>query len=154
MTGPVLWTITIWNSNHASENLRTMNDFNFANFFSNRVMACSAKGASYCYFRKAVSNNVFQKILLNFISFSISFLPTFCQGGCFLLAEDYGKYALRKEPVIAPFVVRCKTATSRKCSSWMSLVFTVICSVNFIFVHHLLIMNRVLYNRSRSLFFS
>ena len=28
MTAPVLWTITILNSNHALENLRTMNDFN------------------------------------------------------------------------------------------------------------------------------
>ena len=117
VTTLALWTITILNPCSALENLRSMNDFNFTNFFSNRVMACSAKGASYCCFRKAASNNVFQKFLLiNFISFSISFLPTFCQGSCFLPTEDYGKYALRKEPVIAPFIVRFKTATSRKSS--------------------------------------
>ena len=74
MTAPVLWTITILNSNRALENLRAMNDFSVTNFFSNSVMACSAKGASYCCFHKAVSNNVFHKLLLiNFISFSISF---------------------------------------------------------------------------------
>ena len=127
LTGPVLLTITIWNSNRALENLRKMNDFNFTNVFSKRVMTCFAKGASYCCFRKAVSNNAFQKILLNFISFIISFLLAFCQGGCFLLIEDYGKNALRKELVIAPFVVRFKTATLRKSSWWISLAFTVIC---------------------------
>ena len=60
VTGPVLWTITILNANRALENLRTANDFNFTKFFTKRVMACSAKGASYCCFRKAISNNVFQ----------------------------------------------------------------------------------------------
>ena len=54
MTALALWTITILNSNRALENLRTMDDFNFTNFFSNRVMACSPKAASYCYFLKAV----------------------------------------------------------------------------------------------------
>ena len=127
VTGPVLLTITIWNSNRALENLRTMNDFNFTHFFSERVVAWSTKGASFCCFRKAVSNNVFQKILLNFINFSISFLLAFCQRGCFLLIEDYGKNALRKELVIAPFVEKFKTATSRKSSWWISLVFPVIC---------------------------
>ena len=117
VTGPVLWTIKILNANRALENLRTMNDFNFTNFFSKRMMACSAKGASYCCFRKAVSNNVFQKVLLiNFISFSISFSLAFCQGRYFLLIEDYGRYVLRKKPVIALFAVRFKTATSRKSS--------------------------------------
>ena len=65
----------------------------------------------HCCLRKAVSNNVFQKFLLiNFISFSISFLLAFCQGGCLLLIEDYEKYAVRMKPVIDPFVVRFKTA--------------------------------------------
>ena len=121
VTALVLWTITILNPSRALENLRSMDDFSFTNVFSKRVMACSAKGASYCCFRKAVSNNVFQKFLLiNFTSFSISFLLAFCQGGCFQPIEDYGKYALRNEPVIAPFVVRFKTATSRKSSWWIS----------------------------------
>ena len=117
VTASVLWTITVLNSNRALDNLGTINDFNFTNFFSNKVMACSAKGTSYCCFRKAVSNKVFQKVLLiNFIRFSILFLLALCQGGCFLIIEDYGKYALRKEPAIAPFAVRLKTATSRKSS--------------------------------------
>ena len=34
----------------------------------------------------------------------------------FLPIEDYGKYALRKETVITAFVVRFKTATSRRSS--------------------------------------
>ena len=139
MTAPVLWTITILNSNRALENLRA---FSVTNFFSNRVMACSAKGASYCCFRKAISNNAFQKFLLiNFISFSISFLLAFCRGGCFLPIEDYGKYALRREPVIAPFVVWFKTATSRKSSWWISFFFSIYNNLlnRFIFVHHLLI---------------
>ena len=115
VTGPVLWAITILNANSALENLRPLNDF--TNIFSNRVMTCSAKGASYCCFRKAVSNNVFQKVLLiNFISFRILFSLAFCQGRYFLLKEDYGRYALRKELVIALFVVRFKTAISRKSS--------------------------------------
>ena len=42
VTASVLWTITILNYNHALENLRTMNDFNFTNFFSDRVMGCSS----------------------------------------------------------------------------------------------------------------
>ena len=104
MSALVLWTITISNPSRALENLRSMNDFNFTNFFSNRVMASSAKGASYCCFRKAVSNNVSQKFLLiDFTSFGISFLLAFCQGGGFLSIEDYGKYALRKEPVLCSF---------------------------------------------------
>ena len=57
------------NFNLALENLRTMNDFNFTNFLSDREMGFSTEGASYCCFRKAVSNNCFQKVLLiTFIS--------------------------------------------------------------------------------------
>ena len=118
VTALILWTITILNPSRALENLRSMNDFNFTNFFSNRVIACSAKGASYCCFRKAVSKNLFQKFLLiNFISFSISFLLAFCQGGCFLPIE---LWKVCSKPVIAPFTVRLKTATSRKSSWWIS----------------------------------
>ena len=52
----VLWTISI-----------------LLTFYSDRVMGCSTKGASYDCFRKAVPNNFFQKVLLmNFISVSIS----------------------------------------------------------------------------------
>ena len=116
VTPPVLWTITMLNFNRALENLGTMNNFNFTNIFSDRVMACPTKGASYCCFCKAVSNNFQQVLLINFISFSVSFLLAFCQGGCFLLIEDYGKCTLRKEPVIAPFVQWFKTATLRKSS--------------------------------------
>ena len=36
VTATVLWPITILNYNHALENLRTINDFNFTNFFSDR----------------------------------------------------------------------------------------------------------------------
>ena len=64
MTTSELWTITILNYNYALENLRTMNDFNFANFFSDRVMGSSTSGASYYCFRKAVSSNFFQNVLL------------------------------------------------------------------------------------------
>ena len=74
----VLWTITILNYNHALENFRTMNDFNFTNFFSDRVMGCSTEGTSYYCFHKAGSDNFFQKVLLiNFTSFSISIVLAF-----------------------------------------------------------------------------
>ena len=57
-------TITMLNFNHALENLRNMDDFNFTNFLSDREMGCSTEGASYCCFCKAISNNYFQKVLL------------------------------------------------------------------------------------------
>ena len=48
-----------------------MGDINFTNFLSDRLMGCYPEGASYCCFRKTVSNNIFQKVLLiNFISTS------------------------------------------------------------------------------------
>ena len=82
------------NFNHSLENLRTMDDINFTNFHSDRVIggnsyccasywcflefifaklplciAPSPEGPSYCCFRKAVLSNFFQKVLLtNFIS--------------------------------------------------------------------------------------
>ena len=63
-------------------------------------MGCSMEGASYCYFRKAVSNNFFQQVLLiNFISTYANLLQHFIFAR-FLLIEDYGECALRKEPVI------------------------------------------------------
>ena len=65
----LLWIITIINFNGALEILRTKDNFDFTNFLNNRVMRCSTKGASHCCFRKAVSNNYFQNLLLiNFIS--------------------------------------------------------------------------------------
>ena len=51
--------------NRALENLRTTDDFNFTNFLTNREMGCSTEGTSYCCFRKAVSNNYYQKVLLD-----------------------------------------------------------------------------------------
>ena len=51
------------NFNRALENLRTMDDFNFTNFLSDREIGYSTQSVSYCCFRKAVSNNYFQKVL-------------------------------------------------------------------------------------------
>ena len=62
VTASVLCTITVLNYNCALENLRTMNDFNFTNFFSDRVMGCSTEGASYYCLLKAVSNSFFQSL--------------------------------------------------------------------------------------------
>ena len=57
------------NFKHALENLRTMDDYSFTNFIRDREMGCSTEGANHCCFRKAVSNNYFQKVLLvTFIS--------------------------------------------------------------------------------------
>ena len=69
-------------------------------FFSDRVRGCPMEGASYCCFCKAVSNNFFQQVLLiNIISTYANLLQHFIFAR-FLLIEDYGKCALRKEPVI------------------------------------------------------
>ena len=63
-------------------------------------MGCYMEGASYCYFRKAVSNNFFlQVLLINIISTYANLLQHFIIAR-FLLKADYGKCALRKEPVI------------------------------------------------------
>ena len=65
-------------------------------------MGCSTKGASYCCFPKAVSNIFFQRVfktLINFISTYANLLQHF-NFVPFLLIEDYGKCALRNEPVI------------------------------------------------------
>ena len=108
MTASVLWAITILNFNRALENLRTINNFNFTNIFSDRVMGCSTEGP-VAAFAKRFQTTSFRKylLLINFISFSISFFPRF------LLLEDFGECALRKEPVIAPFVERFETAALR-----------------------------------------
>ena len=106
----LLWTIAIINFNRALESLRTKDNFSFSNFLINTVMRCSTKGASHCCFRKAVSNNYFQKFLLiNFISTCSNWLKNFSFIH-FLLIKGYGKYSLRKESVIAPFVEWFKTA--------------------------------------------
>ena len=63
-----------------------------------------------------VPNNQYEKVIqINFISTYTNLLQHFI---CitFLLIEDYEKCALQKEPVIAPFVGRFKTATLRKSS--------------------------------------
>ena len=94
MTASKLWAIKILNYNHALENLRIMNDLNFANFFNDRVMECSKEGASNCCFCKAVSNNFFQKVLLiNFISTYSKLLKHFIFAR-FLLMEGYEQGAL------------------------------------------------------------
>ena len=122
----LLWTITIINFNRALESLRTKEDFKFTNFLTNRVMRCSTKDASHCCFRKAVSNNYFQKFLLiNFTSTCSNWFSNFSFTH-FLLIKGYGKYSLRKESVIAPFVEWFKTA--RESSSWILLVLRAICS--------------------------
>ena len=127
VTGPVFLTITILNSIRALENLRTINDFNFT-FLVKGWWHALRKVPAIAAFAKQFQTKSFRKSYWpSFINFSISFLLAFCQGGCFLLIEDYGKYALRKELVIAPFEEQFKTAASRKSSWWISLVFTVIC---------------------------
>ena len=82
MIASVLWTIRMLNFNYALENLRTMGDFNFTNFLSDREMGCFTEGASYCCFWKAVSNNYFQKVLL--VTFVSSYANLFAH-----LIEDY-----------------------------------------------------------------
>ena len=58
------------------------------------------EGASYCCFCKAVSNNFFLLVLLiNIINTCANLIQHFIFAR-FLLIEDYGKYVLRKEPVI------------------------------------------------------
>ena len=122
----LLWTITIRNFNRALGILCTKDDFNFTNFLINRAMRSSTKGASHCCFRKAVSNNYFQKFLLtNFTSTWFNWLSNFSFTH-FLLVKGYGKYSLRKESVIAPFIEWFKT--ERESSSWILLVLRAICS--------------------------
>ena len=75
---------------------------------------CSTTGANHFFFRRAVPKRHFEKVILtNFISAYANLLQHFiCT--IFRLIEDYKKCTLRKEPVIAPFVARFKTATLRK----------------------------------------
>ena len=92
----------------------------------NSVMGGSMKGASYCCFCKAVSNNYLQKFLLiNFTSTCFNWLnnSSFTH---FVVVKGYGKYSLRKESVIAPFIEWFKTA--RESSSSILLVLRAICS--------------------------
>ena len=80
-------------------------------------IAASPKGASYCCFRKTISNNFFQKVLL------ISFISTYANLAKyfifprFLLIGGYEKCALRKGLTIATFVEWFKTATLRNSCS-------------------------------------
>ena len=55
-----------------------MNNFNFLTFFSDRVVGCFMEDASYCCFRKAVSNNFFQQVLLINIISTYANLLYFC----------------------------------------------------------------------------
>ena len=95
--------------------------------------------ASYCFFRKAVSDNFFQKVLLiNFISTYANMFQHLIFAR-FLLIEGYEKCALRKELVIiAPIVEWFKIATLKV------LLMNSICTYrnllnHFIFLYLLLI---------------
>ena len=100
----LLWTITIINFNPVLESLLTKDDFNFTNFLINRVMRCSTKGDSHCCFRKAVSNNYFQKFLLKI---SLVLAPIGLRISVLLILLSFRglwKVSLQKELVIDPFV--------------------------------------------------
>ena len=100
VTASVLWTITMLNFNRILGNLCTMKNFNFTYYFNYRVMGCSMEGVSYWCFRKAISNNFFQQVLMiNTLSAYANLLQHFIFA-CFLLIEDHGKCALRKDLVI------------------------------------------------------
>ena len=106
--------VLLLNFNRALENFRTMDDFNFTNFLSDRGMGCSTEGASYCCFRKAVSDNCFQKVLLiTFISNYANLFQHFIFADLIESLKGYEKCALQDELVIALFVERFKTATLR-----------------------------------------
>ena len=91
----VLWAITTLNFNRVLGNLRTINNFNFTDFFSYRVIGYFMEGASYCCFRKVVSNYFFQQVLLiNIIITYANLLQRFILA-LFLLIEDYGKCTLQ-----------------------------------------------------------
>ena len=82
------------------KNLRTIDNFNFTKFLSDIMLECPTERASYCFFHKDVSKNLFQKVLLiNFISTYANLLQHFIFARV-LLIEDNGKCALEKEPVI------------------------------------------------------
>ena len=85
----LLLTITIINLNHVFENLYTMDDFNFTNFFIDRLMGCSTKGSSYCCFCKVISINHFQDVLLK--KFISSYLPQLTKEFQFCLLSAYRK---------------------------------------------------------------
>ena len=81
-------------------NLLLENDFRKIAAF----IATFTEGVSYCCFRKTFSHNLFQNVLLaNFISTCVNLLQNLFFAH-FLLIEGYGKCALRKKLVIAPFV--------------------------------------------------
>ena len=102
LTASVLWTITMLNCNLVLGNLL----WTIWILLTFLVMQCSMESASYCCLRKAVSSNFFQEVLLinissNYANFFQRFLfPRF------LLIEDYGKCALRKEPVIGCSLIK------------------------------------------------
>ena len=88
----VFWTIKILNFNRSLENLPTMDDFNFNNFLSNRLMG----GAGYC----CSSYYCFCKFTFgNLIS----------ENGCFCLFPP-----LWKTPVTAAFAKLFQKTSSRK----------------------------------------
>ena len=111
------WKITIINFNRTLESLGTKDNLTITTNLINRVMKYSTKSTSHCCFRKAVSNNYFQKFLqINFVS-TCSNWPNNFSFTHFLLVKGYGKYSLRKESVIAPFIEWFKTA--RESVAWI-----------------------------------
>ena len=78
------------------------------------MMASSTKGASYCCFRKAVSDNYFHKVLLiNFTSIYRNLLTHFIFAPFLLIGDDEQGDA-RKELIISSFIEWFKTANLRK----------------------------------------
>ena len=111
------WKITIINFNRTLESLGTKDNLTITTNLINRVMKYSTKSTSHCCFRKAVSNNYFQKFLqINFVSTCSNWLNNFSFTH-FLLVKGYGKHSLRKESVIAPFIEWFKTA--RESAAWI-----------------------------------
>ena len=94
-----------------------MDDFNFTNILSDRVIGCSTEGANYCCFRKAVSNNFIQKFFENVLLMSYirtySNLPNYFIFVHRLLIEGYEHDAPRKDLISTPFVEQFYKATLR-----------------------------------------
>ena len=104
-TASVLRTIRILNFNRFLENMRTMDDLNFANFLSDRVMGgASYCCASYCCFHKFAFGNLLS------------------QNRCFCLQPP-----LRKVPLIASFAKLFQTTSSRMSYRQILLVLMPIC---------------------------
>ena len=88
-TASVLRTIRILNFNRFLENMRTMDDLNFANFLSDRVMG----GASYCCASYCCLTNLLLEIYFRKIAaFAYSRLSGRCH--LLLLSQSFFKQLL------------------------------------------------------------